>query len=79
MFVTIVAVLCHLTSTDCIKEVVTNSALDGGVTLQSCLIGGQAGLAKWKEENPIYRSEDWHIHRYMCVLGDYKSFAHHRT
>jgi hypothetical protein len=79
MFVTIVAVLCHLTSSDCIEEVVTSSALDSGVTFQSCLIGGQAGLAKWKEGHPIYRSEAWHIQRYRCVLGDYKSIAHHRT
>ncbi len=77
MFVTIVAVLCHLASTDCTEEFVTSSALDSGLTFQSCLLGGQAGLAKWKEEHPIYRSEAWHIQRYKCVPGDYKLVARH--
>lgn len=77
MFVTVIAVLCHLTSTDCVEEVVTNSALDSRVAFQSCAIGGQAALSKWKEEHPIYRSEAWHIQRYKCVPGDYKIMAHH--
>jgi hypothetical protein len=79
MFVTVIAVLCHLSSTDCIEEIVTSSALDGRVTFQSCLFGGQAGLAKWKDEHPIYRSEAWHIQRYKCVPGDYKIIARNRA
>ena len=79
MFITMIAVLCRLTSTDCVETVVTSSALDSGLTFQSCLLNGQAGLAKWKEEHPIYHSEDWHIQRYKCVPGDYKMIAHHRA
>jgi hypothetical protein len=79
MFVTIVAVVCHLTSSDCIEEIVTSTALDSEVTFQNCLVGGQAGLAKWKEEHPIYRSEVWHIQHYKCVPGDYRQVARHRA
>jgi len=79
MFVTVVAVLCHLSSIDCINEIVTSSALDSSVTFQSCLISGQAGLARWKEEHPIYRSEAWRVQRYQCVPGDYKLVAHHKA
>ena len=79
MFITMIAVLCRLSSTDCVEEIVTSSALDSGLTFQSCLLIGQAGLAKWKEEHPIYHSEAWHIQRYKCVPGDYKMIAHHRA
>ncbi|MGY0571386.1 hypothetical protein ACTGJ9_010295 [Bradyrhizobium sp. RDM12] len=78
MFVTIVAVLCHMASTDCIEEIVTSSVLDSAVTFQSCAIGGQASLAKWKEDHPVYRSETWHVQRYKCVPGDYKMIAQHK-
>jgi len=71
MFVTVVAVLCHLAANNCIEEIVTDSSLDGHVTFQSCMVGGQAGLAQWKDHHPVYRSEDWHISRYKCVPGHY--------
>jgi hypothetical protein len=76
VFVTVVAVLCHLTSNACIEEIVTSSSLDDTVTRQSCMIGGQAGLAKWKGEHPVYRSEAWHIERYKCAPGHYVLKAH---
>ena len=75
MFVTIVALLCHFAAQDCTEVIVTDSHLDTGVTFQSCLTGGQAGLAQWKSEHPIYRSEDWHIERYKCVPGRYEARA----
>jgi len=75
MFITVVVVLCYLKSSDCIERVVTDSSLDSRVTLQSCMIGGQAALAKWKSEQPIYRSDDWHIQRYKCVPGRYQAKA----
>jgi hypothetical protein len=71
MFVTVVAVLCHLTGNVCIEEIVTRSSLDSMVTFQSCMIAGQANLAKWKGDHPIYRSEAWHIARYKCAPGHY--------
>jgi hypothetical protein len=35
------------------------------------MIAGQANLAKWKGEHPIYRSEACHIERYKCAPGQY--------
>lgn len=75
MFVTVVAVLCHLSARDCTEVVVTNSNLDAGINFQSCLIGGQAGLAQWKSAHPIYRSDDWYVARYKCVAGVYVAKA----
>lgn len=75
MFVTVIAVLCHFSTEDCTEMVVTNSNLDSGITLQSCLTGGQAGLAQWRSGHPIYRSEDWHIKQYKCVQGHYAAKA----
>jgi hypothetical protein len=46
------------------KEIVTNSSPDSMVTFRSCMIAGQANLAKWKGEHPIYRSVAWRIERY---------------
>jgi hypothetical protein len=71
MFVTVVAVLCHVTADVCNEEIVTSSSLDSMVTFRSCMITGQANLAKWKGEHPIYRSEAWRIERYKCVPGQY--------
>ena len=71
MFVTVVAVLCHLSATNCIEEIVTDSSIDNHITFQSCMVGGQAGLAQWKDRHPIYRSDDWQISRYKCVPGHY--------
>ena len=75
MFVTVVAVLCHLSGLDCTEVVVTSSNFDAGLTFQTCLSGGQAGLAQWKVGHPIYRSDDWHIARYKCVAGVYEAKA----
>jgi hypothetical protein len=75
MLVTVVAVLCHLSAKDCTEVVVTNSSLDSSVTLQSCMLVGQASLAQWKTNHPIYQSDDWHIDRYKCVAGAYVAKA----
>ncbi|SFJ30593.1 hypothetical protein [Bradyrhizobium sp. Gha] len=75
MFVTVVAVLCHLSAQDCTEVVVTNSNLDQSLTLQGCMLGGQASLSQWKTAHPIYRSDDWHIERYKCVAGLYVAKA----
>ena len=58
MFVTLVAVLCHVlpgSSGDCVEEIVTNSNLSN-ITFQSCTIQGQIGIAKWMSEHPIYHA-----------------------
>lgn len=71
MFVTVVAVLCQISAHDCREIVITNSSFDSAVTFQSCLIGGQAGLAQWKGAHPVYRSDEWYIDGYKCVAGPY--------
>ena len=46
MFVTLVAVLCHVLpggSGDCVEEIVTNSNLSS-IAFQSCAIQGQIGI-----------------------------------
>ena len=58
MFVTLVAVLCHVLpggSGGCVEEIVTNSNLSS-ITFQSCTIQGQIGIVKWMSEHPIYHA-----------------------
>ena len=49
MFVTVVAVLCHLTGPaagGCVEEIVTDSNMTPEITFQECMKGAQAPLAK---------------------------------
>lgn len=86
MLVTVVAVLCQLqvahptlaADRDCtseevrVEEIVTDTDMDENVTMWSCQAGGQAPLAKWKSEHPVYHSDRWRIARVMCVPGHYE-------
>jgi hypothetical protein len=71
MFITVIAVLCHSLAGGplCVEEIVLDSDADKGLTLMSCAVGAQAALAQWKAADPIYRSDDYWIDRYKCVLG----------
>jgi hypothetical protein len=72
MFVTLVAVLCHVLpggSGNCVEEIVTNSNLSS-ITFQSCTIQGQIGIAKWMSEHPVYHA-NWTLERYKCAPGHY--------
>jgi hypothetical protein len=56
MFVTVVAVLCHINGiavAGCVEEIVTDSNLTPEITFLECAIGAQAPLAKWMSEHPI--------------------------
>ena len=77
MFVTVVAVVCHLLAgaSECREEIVTDSNMTSGLTLMDCMVGAQAPLAKWKSEHPIYRRAEYRIERYKCVPGQYKPLA----
>jgi hypothetical protein len=49
MFVTVVAVLCHLAGPatgGCVEEIVTDSNMTPEITFQECMKGAQAPLAK---------------------------------
>jgi hypothetical protein len=71
MFITVIAVLCHLSVGQpvCSEEVVTDSDSNKDLTLLSCAVGAQAALAQWKAADPTYRSDDYWISRYKCVPG----------
>ena len=72
MFVTVVAVLCHLTGPaagGCVEEIVTDSNMTPEITFQECMKGAQAPLAKWMGE--VYHV-NWRIDRYKCVPGHYE-------
>ena len=74
MFVTVVAVLCHLggpASGSCVEETVTDSNMTPDITFQECMKGAQAPLAKWMGEHPLSYS-NWRIERYKCVPGHYE-------
>jgi hypothetical protein len=74
MFTTIVAVLCHLSGPAtgaCVEEIVSDSDMDPALTFQACMISGQAGIAKWMSEHPLYRS-GWRLDRYKCAPGHYE-------
>lgn len=74
MFVTVVAVLCHLggpAAGSCVEEIVTDSSMTPDITFQECMKGAQAPLAKWMGEHPLYHS-NWRIERYKCVPGHYE-------
>jgi hypothetical protein len=73
MFITLVAVLCHVSSGvpgACVEEIITDSS-KSEITLQSCMIQGQIGVAKWMSEHPIYHA-NWTLQRYKCAAGHYE-------
>lgn len=76
MFVTVVAVMCHMLAgvpePVCQEEIVTDSSMSQELNFFECMSRGQAPLAKWKDEHPIYRSDAWKIQRYKCVPGHYE-------
>ncbi|HYM31846.1 MAG TPA: hypothetical protein VEU47_11125 [Candidatus Cybelea sp.] len=65
MLVTLVAILCN--GSLCLEKVVTDSNMSG-ITMMSCAINGQIGIADWLSHGP-YR--DWKLTRYKCVPGPY--------
>ena len=87
MLTTLVAVLCHALSgvpaPVCLEEIVTTSdypTLAGkadapitvpGLTFQACQINGQAAIAEWMSEHPLYHS-GWWLERWKCVPGHYE-------
>ena len=86
MFLTVVAVMCHLNvahrtiapDTDCtseesrVEECITDSFMDNRVNFFSCMLHAQIAIATWKENHPIYRDNHWRVARIKCVQGLYK-------
>jgi hypothetical protein len=71
MFVTVVAVLCSLSGPACVEEIVTDSSMDENVTMQACMMIGQAPIMKWMSEHPLYHA-NWRLDRYKCAPGHYE-------
>ena len=65
MLVTLVAILCN--GQLCMEKVVTNSE-QSGITMASCAMNGQIGIADWLARGPYH---DWRLERYKCVAGQY--------
>jgi hypothetical protein len=74
MFVTVSAILCHLIAGQpvCVDEIVTDTNMEPALTWQGCTALGQAPIAKWKSEHPIYSKPDWYIEKYRCTPGRYE-------
>lgn len=65
MLVTLVALLCN--GPLCMEKVVTTSELSG-ITMTSCAINAQIGIADWMSKGPY---QAWHLQSYKCVAGSY--------
>lgn len=65
MLVTLVALLCN--GQLCMEKVVTNSEMSG-ITMESCAVNGQIGIADWLSKGPY---QSWHLQSYKCVAGKY--------
>ena len=67
MFITVLAVLCHLAgSVDaCVEEIVTDNTMDETLTMTGCMVGVPA-VVKWKQEHPIYHS--WRLDKWRCRI-----------
>lgn len=86
MYVTVVAIMCHLIvasptfapDADCtaeeasVEEIITDSSMDEFADFFGCMVQGQIGAADWKGKHPIYRSDKWRIARIKCVPGHYE-------
>jgi hypothetical protein len=65
MLVTLVAILCN--QQVCMEKVVTNSD-QSEITMASCAMNGQIGIADWLAHGPY---AGWTLQRYKCVAGPY--------
>lgn len=68
MFITIAAVLCAANL--CVEEIVTDSSMHEGLTMQSCMMG-QPAVVKWMMEHPVY-SKGYRLDRWKCTIGNQK-------
>ncbi len=70
MLVTLVAMLCN--GQLCMEKVVTNSEMSG-ITMTSCAVSAQIGIADWMSKGPYH---EWHLQSYKCVAGNYVPKTH---
>jgi hypothetical protein len=65
VLVTLVAMLCN--GQVCMEKVVTNSEMSG-ITMTSCAVSAQIGIADWMSKGPY---QSWHLQSYKCIAGKY--------
>ena len=65
MLITLVAILCN--GQLCLEKIVTTSE-QSGITMSSCQLNGQIGIAEWLANSPL---REWRLQSYKCVLGKY--------
>jgi hypothetical protein len=65
MLVTLVAILCN--GQLCLEKVVTTSE-QSSITMTSCQVSAQMGIAEWLADGPYHR---WKLQSYKCVMGKY--------
>ena len=70
MLVTLVAMLCN--GQLCMEKVVTNSEMSG-ITMTSCAVSAQIGIADWMSNGPYH---EWRLQSYKCVAGKYVPKTH---
>ncbi|MGY4309013.1 hypothetical protein ACVIJ6_006256 [Bradyrhizobium sp. USDA 4369] len=70
MLVTLVAMLCN--GQLCMEKVVTNSEMSG-ITMTSCAVSAQIGIADWMSKGPYH---EWRLQSYKCVAGNYVPKTH---
>lgn len=66
MLITLVALLCN--GALCVEKKIIDSD-QSDITLISCQMQGQVGIAQWMANNPSYR--DWRVQGYRCISGTY--------
>ncbi|WP_210265441.1 hypothetical protein [Bradyrhizobium aeschynomenes] len=54
------------------EKVVTNSEMSG-ITMASCAVSAQIGIADWMSKGPYH---EWHLQSYKCVAGKYVPKTH---
>jgi hypothetical protein len=70
VLVTLVATLCN--GQLCMEKVVTNSEMSG-ITMTSCAVSAQIGIADWMSKGPYH---EWRLQSYKCVAGTYTPKTH---
>jgi hypothetical protein len=70
VLVTLVAMLCN--GQLCMEKVVTNSEMSG-ITMTSCAVSAQIGIADWMSKGPYH---EWRLQGYKCVAGKYVPKTH---
>ena len=78
MFITLYAVMClasappgMIDSKACVREIVTDQYLSPDISMGTCLGAvGQNSAMKFKEEHPLYHSEQWKLGGWSCRFGN---------